>query len=153
MRTLRSAVRRPARLAVVPAAIAAALLLSASLSPAAPRDAERHAGRAARSDAAMPVAPAAPVVKEILPNGLTLLMQEDHSKPLVGVCIFVNGGSRTEDPKLSGLSHYYEHLIFRGGSARRAAATRRTTTPATDSPPPRRTWTRRSGARWTPGSR
>jgi zinc protease len=58
------------------------------------------------------------VIKETLPNGLTLLMQEDHSKPLVGVCIAVNGGSRTEDPKLSGLSHYYEHLIFRGGSVR-----------------------------------
>ena len=58
------------------------------------------------------------VIKETLPNGLTLLMQEDHSKPLVGVCIVVNGGSRTEDPKLSGLSHYYEHLIFRGGSVR-----------------------------------
>ncbi|MGE5178424.1 MAG: M16 family metallopeptidase [Bacteroidota bacterium] len=65
-----------------------------------------------------PAAPAASVTKEILPDGLTLLLQEDHSKPLVGVCIFVNGGSRTEDPKLSGLSHYYEHLIFRGGSAR-----------------------------------
>jgi zinc protease len=59
-----------------------------------------------------------PASKEMLPNGLTLIMQEDHSKPLVGVCIFVNGGSRTEDPRLSGLSHYYEHLIFRGGSAR-----------------------------------
>ncbi|HEX7078978.1 MAG TPA: pitrilysin family protein [Candidatus Eisenbacteria bacterium] len=62
--------------------------------------------------------PSSAVVKEVLPNGLTLLMQEDHSKPLVGVCIFVNGGSRTEDPTLSGLSHYYEHLIFRGGSVR-----------------------------------
>ncbi len=60
----------------------------------------------------------APVSKVVLANGLTLLMQEDHSKPLVGVCIFVDGGSRTEDPVLSGLSHYYEHLIFRGGSAR-----------------------------------
>ncbi|MGE5175563.1 MAG: M16 family metallopeptidase, partial [Hyphomicrobiales bacterium] len=59
-----------------------------------------------------------PVVKEVLPDGLTLLMQEDHSKPIVGVCIFVKGGSRTEDPTLSGLSHYYEHLIFRGGSVR-----------------------------------
>src|SRR5262245_48393154 len=58
------------------------------------------------------------VIQETLPNGLTLIMQPDHSKPLVGVCIFVNGGSRTESPELSGLSHYYEHLIFRGGSAR-----------------------------------
>lgn len=61
---------------------------------------------------------AAPVHQEVLPNGLTLLLQEDHAKPLVGVCIFVKGGSRTETPILSGLSHYYEHLIFRGGSVK-----------------------------------
>lgn len=68
---------------------------------------------------AAPVALAAGAVhKEVLPNGLRILLQEDHAKPLVGVCIFVNGGSRTETPTLSGLSHYYEHLIFRGGSAR-----------------------------------
>ncbi|HEU4726155.1 MAG TPA: pitrilysin family protein [Candidatus Eisenbacteria bacterium] len=30
----------------------------------------------------------------------------------------MKGGSRTETPTLSGLSHYYEHLIFRGGSAK-----------------------------------
>jgi zinc protease len=63
-------------------------------------------------------AAAAPVHEETLPNGLRLLLVEDHSKPLVGVCVFVNGGSRTEPPSLSGLSHYYEHLIFRGGSTR-----------------------------------
>ena len=67
-----------------------------------------------------PAPAASPLVKEILPNGLRLLLQEDHSKPLVGVCIFVNGGSRTETPVISGLSHYYEHLIFRGGSYRQA---------------------------------
>ncbi|HKQ18309.1 MAG TPA: insulinase family protein, partial [Candidatus Eisenbacteria bacterium] len=41
--------------------------------------------------------PPSDVVKEVLPNGLTLLLQEDHAKPLVGVCVFVNGGSRTEN--------------------------------------------------------
>jgi zinc protease len=54
--------------------------------------------------------------RETLPNGLHVIFVENHSKPLVAVCIFVNGGSRTETPTLSGLSHYYEHLIFRGGS-------------------------------------
>src|SRR5439155_6401280 len=54
--------------------------------------------------------------REALPNGLRLILVENHSKPLVAVCIAVNGGSRTEPPALSGLSHYYEHLIFRGGS-------------------------------------
>jgi zinc protease len=54
--------------------------------------------------------------RETLPNGLRLILVENHSKPLVAACVVVNGGSRTETPTLSGLSHYYEHLIFRGGS-------------------------------------
>ncbi len=54
--------------------------------------------------------------RETLANGLRVILVENHSKPLVAACIFVNGGSRTETPALSGLSHYYEHLIFRGGS-------------------------------------
>jgi len=54
--------------------------------------------------------------RETLTNGLRVVLVENHSKPLVAACIFVNGGSRTETPALSGLSHYYEHLIFRRGS-------------------------------------
>ena len=95
-----------------------ALLVAAPVPGRASRP--RRSEDARKADAPAPAAQAAPVTKEVLSNGLTLLLQEDHSKPLVGVCVFVNGGSRTEDPKLSGLSHYYEHLIFRGGSARQA---------------------------------
>ena len=60
------------------------------------------------------------IVRETLPNGLRMVLVENRSKPLIAACIFVNGGSRTETPALSGLSHYYEHLIFRGGSTRQA---------------------------------
>lgn len=60
------------------------------------------------------------IIRKSLPNGLRVFLVENHSKPLVAACIFVNGGSRTETPSLSGLSHYYEHLIFRGGSAKQA---------------------------------
>ncbi len=51
-----------------------------------------------------------------LPNGLTLILEENHTQPLIAVSLCVNGGSRTETPEISGLSHYYEHLIYRGGS-------------------------------------
>ena len=61
-------------------------------------------------------APSETIRRETLPNGLRLILVENHSKPLVAACIVVEGGSRTEPPALSGLSHYYEHLIFRGGS-------------------------------------
>ena len=54
----------------------------------------------------------------ILPNGLTLYTVEDHSKPLIGLFAIVDGGSRTETSDIAGLSHFYEHLIARGGSAR-----------------------------------
>ena len=51
-----------------------------------------------------------------LPNGLTLILEENHAQPVIAVSLCVNGGSRTETPEISGLSHYYEHLIYRGGS-------------------------------------
>lgn len=63
------------------------------------------------------LAPArAEIVRQVLPNGLTVILEEDHSRPLVAGSLVVRGGSRTETPDLLGLSHYYEHLIFRGGS-------------------------------------
>jgi len=73
---------------------------------------------AAAPPLATPSLAAAPetIRRETLANGLRVILVENHSKPLVAVCIVVNGGSRTEPPALSGLSHYYEHLIFRGGS-------------------------------------
>jgi len=97
--------------------LAAVALLAPSLAAGTPPSAP---AAATSSPTATAPASVGAVVKEILPNGLTLLLQEDHAKPLVGVCVFVNGGSRTENPTLSGLSHYYEHLIFRGGSFRQS---------------------------------
>jgi zinc protease len=91
-----------------------ALLAFAALAIATP------AALARAPEAPPAVAPAPPISRLTLPNGMRVLLVEDHSKPLVGICIFVNGGSRTETPGLSGLSHYYEHLIFRGGSTRQA---------------------------------
>ena len=58
----------------------------------------------------------APPEKRILSNGLILITQEDHSRNLISICGYVNGGGRTESPDLAGLSHYFEHLIFRGGT-------------------------------------
>lgn len=60
------------------------------------------------------------VVVQVLPNGLTVVLEEDHRRPLVAAALVVKGGSRTETPELSGLSHYYEHLLFRGGSKTQA---------------------------------
>ena len=49
-----------------------------------------------------------------LDNGLTLLIKEDHSQPLVTVQVWVKTGSVNETPETAGLSHFLEHLIFKG---------------------------------------
>src|SRR5580704_6584705 len=63
------------------------------------------------SDAEKPVA-------TTLPNGLRIVAKEARGTGLVALACFVDGGNRTEPPELSGLSHYYEHLVFRGGTAK-----------------------------------
>jgi zinc protease len=48
-----------------------------------------------------------------LPNGLEVLVVEDHSVPLVTIEIAVKNGSYTEPPQYNGLSHLYEHMFFK----------------------------------------
>jgi predicted Zn-dependent peptidase len=55
-----------------------------------------------------------------LSNGLRVIVRESFEKDLVGLALAVDGGNRTEPRELSGLSHYYEHLVFRGGTRRQA---------------------------------
>jgi zinc protease len=49
-----------------------------------------------------------------LKNGMKILVQEDHSIPNVALCIFYRIGSRNECPGTTGLSHYFEHMMFNG---------------------------------------
>jgi zinc protease len=50
-----------------------------------------------------------------LPNGMTVLLLSDHSAPVVSVQIWVGTGSIHEDNYLgAGLSHFVEHMIFKG---------------------------------------
>ncbi|HEY4071088.1 MAG TPA: insulinase family protein [Sphingomicrobium sp.] len=48
-----------------------------------------------------------------LPNGLTLIMLEDHSFPLVSVQMLYKSGSAAETTGKTGLAHFMEHLAFR----------------------------------------
>jgi zinc protease len=60
-----------------------------------------------------------PVHKIILDNGLTLLVREDHSAPVVSAQVWVRAGSITEGPWLgAGLSHVLEHMLFKGTTTR-----------------------------------
>jgi zinc protease len=53
-------------------------------------------------------------VKYTLPNGLVVVLHEDHSLPLVVVNTMVKVGSRFEEPKRTGFAHLFEHLMFMG---------------------------------------
>src|SRR5438309_6477997 len=53
--------------------------------------------------------------KWILPNGLTVIVQEDHSAPVASVQAWCATGSIDEDQHLgAGLSHILEHMLFKG---------------------------------------
>ncbi len=49
-----------------------------------------------------------------LDNGLTILTREVHSAPVVSFWIWYRVGSRNERPGLTGLSHWVEHMLFKG---------------------------------------
>lgn len=52
--------------------------------------------------------------KFILPNGLTLLVHEDHKAPIVAVNVWYHVGSKNEKFGKSGFAHLFEHLMFNG---------------------------------------
>lgn len=55
-----------------------------------------------------------PVVTKTLKNGMKVLVQSDHSIPNVAMYIFYRIGSRNERPGTTGLSHFFEHMMFNG---------------------------------------
>jgi zinc protease len=48
------------------------------------------------------------------PNGLRVLMVEDHEAPVVNVQVWYHVGSRDERPGQTGFAHFFEHLMFDG---------------------------------------
>ncbi len=53
-----------------------------------------------------------------LPNGLTVLIQEDQRFPLVSLRLYVHAGSSYETDKQAGISHLLEHMVFNGTEKR-----------------------------------
>lgn len=52
--------------------------------------------------------------KHILPNGLNLIIHEDHSIPIVSVNLWYHVGSGREKQGKSGFAHLFEHMLFQG---------------------------------------
>ncbi|MDB4994500.1 MAG: protease, insulinase family/protease, insulinase family [Myxococcaceae bacterium] len=81
-------------------ALAAALVTGAVLSATGP---------VARADGVK-----IPFTTEKLPNGMTVVLHEDHALPIVVVNVSYGVGSRYEAPKRTGFAHLFEHLMFMG---------------------------------------
>ncbi|MEJ5375196.1 MAG: pitrilysin family protein [bacterium] len=54
-----------------------------------------------------------------LPNGLTVVVDEDHSAPVAAIQYWVRAGSRTETHRQAGITHLIEHMIFKGTQKRK----------------------------------
>jgi zinc protease len=55
------------------------------------------------------------VARTKLANGLTVLVHEDRSAPVVSTYLFYRSGSRNERPGKTGIAHLFEHMMFNGG--------------------------------------
>src|SRR5437763_8135893 len=60
------------------------------------------------------------IKREVLPNGLTILTEEMQHIRSVSIGIWVRTGSRHEDPEVNGISHFVEHMVFKGTGTRTA---------------------------------
>src|SRR5205085_6422309 len=100
-------------------ALALSLLLSLGLPAQALAPAQQQQRAQAPVVATAQALPQAPsqLVNKVLPNGLEVIVLEDHSIPLVTVELAVKNGSFTEPPELNGLSHLYEHMFFKANCA------------------------------------
>jgi zinc protease len=55
-----------------------------------------------------------PYTRFVLPNGLEVILHEDHSTPAVSVNIWYHVGSSHEKLKRTGFAHLFEHIMFEG---------------------------------------
>src|SRR6516164_3063009 len=55
-----------------------------------------------------------PVATKTLKNGMKILVQSDHTIPNVSLYTFYRIGSRNERPGTTGISHFFEHMMFNG---------------------------------------
>ena len=94
--------RRAARLALGLAATLALAPTAASQTAPAPPAAERTA------------AIEVPYTQFTLPNGLNVILHEDHTVPVVSVNVWYDVGSGREKPGRTGFAHLFEHLMFMG---------------------------------------
>jgi zinc protease len=112
---LLASVTAPQLASAVPAASAQSA--PAQSAPATQPSPAAHAPRAAPAEHITPKPLPdvdIPFHKYVLPNGLTLIVHEDHKAPIVAVDVWYHVGSKDERPGRTGFAHLFEHLMFNG---------------------------------------
>lgn len=103
--------------------VLAIILASTAISPswAQPAKQKDVVDRRESRKAGQPASPAeklpiinVPYTKEVLPNGLTLIVHEDRRAPVVSVVTYYHVGSANETEGRTGFAHLFEHLVFNG---------------------------------------
>src|SRR5216684_3662613 len=77
----------------------------------------RRSGEAARV-AWLPGLLGDETLRHRLPNGLTVLVEENHAAPVAALQVWVRVGSADELPGEAGLAHLHEHMLFKGTARR-----------------------------------
>ena len=54
------------------------------------------------------------ITKAVLPNGMTLVLKEMHVAPVTSFWVWYRVGSRNEHLGITGISHWVEHMLFKG---------------------------------------
>jgi predicted Zn-dependent peptidase len=70
---------------------------------------------------AIPIAPARDIRKTTLPNGLLVLTERMPHLRSVSMGVWIDSGSRDETPERNGISHFIEHMVFKGTTTRSAS--------------------------------
>jgi zinc protease len=98
--------------------LTAAIIFAASLTvyPQAPNPAAQTAAPAKPQAAASVTPPRLMILSNLFPNGLRLLMVEDHSAPVINLQVWYHVGSKDEKPGGTGFAHLFEHLMFKGSA-------------------------------------
>jgi len=62
----------------------------------------------------VPSSPSKPVSRTTLPNGLRVVVAEDHAVPVAAIGLWVDAGACDEPADRRGIAHFLEHMMFRG---------------------------------------
>jgi len=108
----------PSTQRIVPALAALVIVAAVAISTAdlagAAKASAKPAATASSSRSSLFGPSLLPVERHVLKNGLVVLLHEDHSVPTVTFWQWYKVGSRNERPGITGISHYFEHMMFNG---------------------------------------